>query len=129
MATTRSVVKVVALALLVVCALQTVQASAAAAGTMWQLPTCVCAFVRLSVFDRRDHTDSCLCIADSSNVGSYTGRALKQVLVGCAGQNVVAQCPKGYHYLCSKGKARGGCRAKAMGPFPSADCQKQCHTT
>lgn len=92
--------------------------------------TCVPASARRSIFDRRDLTsDSCLCTADSADVGSYTGRALKQIVVGCDGKNVVAQCPKGFYYLCSQGKARGGCRAKAKGPFPPADCQKQCHTT
>ncbi|KAL3141963.1 hypothetical protein ABBQ32_004609 [Trebouxia sp. C0010 RCD-2024] len=65
----------------------------------------------------------------SDELNFYRGRALKQVLVGCAGKNVEDQCPKGFYYLCSKGAAKGGCRPKKEGPFPDADCQKQCHTT
>ncbi|KAL3153445.1 hypothetical protein ABBQ38_011779 [Trebouxia sp. C0009 RCD-2024] len=59
----------------------------------------------------------------------YRGRALKQNYVGCDGANVEAQCPSGFYYLCSEGSAAGGCRSQAEGPFPDADCQKQCHTT
>ena len=68
---------------------------------------------------------SLLCTADSSELGVSSGRGLKG-LAKCGYYFVQNQCPKGSYWLCFAGKAKRGCRAKAAGKFPAADCQKQC---
>lgn len=131
MASTNSVLKFILLALLVVCALHVVQASEAASGRAllafyWICRCHVCirvALLYLVAFWCHHVPTSCFA------GGSDRGRALLANVVGCDGANVDAQCPSGFYYLCSEGSAKGGCRSQAQGPFPDADCQRQCHTT
>ena len=70
-----------------------------------------------------------MCYAGQQMTDYNPGRGLKQQLLECNGQEGTDACPGGYQIICFAGSAKGGCRTKNQGAFPSPDCSNQCYRT